>query len=128
MEIGEQSIHVVPIYESFSLSHAIVRIDFSGTFFSPPPSVFVTMKRLIENIGRSMTDYLMKILSERGYSFTTTAERDIVADIKHVFYFLSFINVLANAKIETLLYCVGFYARDANGSVQLLFGKIVRVT
>lgn len=60
VQAGKGVAHVVPIYEGSVLSYAVTSFDMGG---------------------RDLADYMMEMLTERGYSFTTAADREIAADI-----------------------------------------------
>ncbi len=61
VDSGDGVTHIVPVYEGFAIAHAIHRSDIGG---------------------RDVTDYLRRLLRQRGYSLSSSAEREIVRDIK----------------------------------------------
>jgi len=61
LDSGEGVTYTVPIYGGYAISHAVQRTDYAG---------------------ESLTEYLKRILTERGLMFTTTAELELVKKMK----------------------------------------------
>jgi actin-related protein len=61
VDSGDGVTHTVPVFEGFSIPHAIEKMEIAG---------------------RVITDYAQKLLLEAGHSFTSSAELETVKDIK----------------------------------------------
>nr|VZI42933.1 unnamed protein product [Spirometra erinaceieuropaei] len=61
VDSGDGVTHAIPIFEGYAVRAAVRRMDLAG---------------------RKLTEHLMTLLGERGYSFKTTSEREVVREIK----------------------------------------------
>jgi actin beta/gamma 1 len=68
LDSGKGVSHMVPMYEGFALPHAILRLDF---------------------VGHDITELLIKHLMEKGHALSTTAEHEMVRDIKDKLCFVA---------------------------------------
>lgn len=61
VDSGDGVTHTVPVFEGYTFPHGILRIDLAG---------------------RDLTEYMMKLMHEVGLSYSSSAEREIIKDIK----------------------------------------------
>ena len=61
VDSGDGVTHIVPVYEGFALPQSIRRLDVAG---------------------RHLTEYMIKLLQLRGYTFNRTADFEVVREIK----------------------------------------------
>lgn len=95
---GQNVSHIVPFSEGVAIPHAVQQQHVGG---------------------RDFTDYLMKILTEYGYHFTTPAERESVRDIKEKLTYVALDYDAELKKFET--------SSEGEKTYELPDGKLVKV-
>eukprot|EP00282_Hemiselmis_andersenii_P037417 CAMPEP_0169442212 /NCGR_PEP_ID=MMETSP1042-20121227/8705_1 /TAXON_ID=464988 /ORGANISM="Hemiselmis andersenii, Strain CCMP1180" /LENGTH=381 /DNA_ID=CAMNT_0009553365 /DNA_START=205 /DNA_END=1347 /DNA_ORIENTATION=- len=69
VDSGDGVTHIIPVWEGFAIPHLTRRINLAG---------------------RNITDYLIKLLHQRGYSFNRTADFETVRQIKEQLAYVAF--------------------------------------
>mmetsp|Transcript_6547 Transcript_6547/g.8630 ORF Transcript_6547/g.8630 Transcript_6547/m.8630 type:complete len:376 (-) Transcript_6547:123-1250(-) len=69
LDSGDGVTHAVPVYEGFALPHAITRVDLAG---------------------RDITNHLQLLLRRLGYNFYTSAEMEVVRQLKEEQCYVAF--------------------------------------
>jgi centractin len=101
LDCGDGVTHCVPVYEGFALPHAITRMDIAG---------------------RDVTSYLQLLLRRGGYNFVTSAEVELVRQIKEACCVVSY-----NPADSELRHQTQHQSQQAKGPYQLPDGSAVDV-
>ena len=99
LDSGDGVTHVIPVAHSYLLHHQIKRLDIAG---------------------RHITEYLIRLLQIKGYAFNSTADFEIVRELKEKYCFVS-CNIESDRKLdaETTFY---------NSYTKLPDGRKIRIS